>query len=264
MVAVARKRILQQSPEASAFESDVLRGLRAGPGDLGTLLGDTRFGVSWRVQAAGLVIVAVASVLAHRRLAGRTPEGAGEAVALGAGPLLALAAVSWGGHASAGGDAAPNIVIDLLHSGATAAWIGGLLGLAVLAVPATGRLAEADRTRLAASVVVRFSALAMTAVAVLVVTGVYRALAEVAIGDLPGTGYGRALLVKLGLFVLLLGGGAYNRMVVHPRLARAALGLDPSDRGAAAALRVSVRAELALAVVLLVSVAVLVSLAPPG
>jgi len=31
MVAVARKRILQQSPEASAFESDVLHGLRAMP-----------------------------------------------------------------------------------------------------------------------------------------------------------------------------------------------------------------------------------------
>ncbi len=242
----------------------VLRGLRAGPDDLGTLLGDTRFGVSWRVQAAGLVIVAVASVLAQRRLAGRTPEGAAEAVALGAGPLLALAAISWGGHASAGGDATPNIVIDLLHSVATAAWIGGLLGLAVLAVPAIGRLAEADRTRLAASVVVRFSALAMTAVAVLVVTGVYRALAEVPIGDLADTGYGRALLVKLGLFALLLVGGAYNRMIVHPRLERTALGLDPSDRGAAAALRVSVRAELAVAAALLVSVAVLISLAPPG
>ena len=118
--------------------------------------------------------------------------------------------------------------------------------------------------RLAAAVVVRFSALALTAVALLVVTGVYRALAEVSVDDLLDTGYGRALLVKLGLFVVLLAGGAYNRMVVHPRLERAALGLDPDDRGAAAALRVSVRAELAVAAALMVSVAVLVSLAPPG
>jgi copper transport protein len=242
----------------------VLRGLRAGPDDLGTLLGDTRFGVSWRVQAAGLVIAAVASVLARRRLAGRPPEDGAAAALLGAGPLLGLAAISWGGHASAGGDAGPNIVIDLLHSAATAAWIGGLLGLAVLVVPAAARLADADRTRFAAAVVVRFSALAMSAVAVLVVTGVYRTLAEVPVGDLLDTGYGRALLVKLGLFALLLVGGAYNRMVVHPRLERAALGLDPSDRGAATALRVSVRAELALAAALLVSVAVLVSLAPPA
>ena len=53
-------------------------------------------------------------------------------------------------------------------------------------------------------------------------------------------------------------------MIVHPRLERTALGLDPSDRGAAEALRVSVRAELVLAAALMVSVAVLVSLPPPG
>ena len=119
--------------------------------------------------------------------------------------------------------------------------------------------------RLGAGVVVRFSALALTAVAVLVVTGVYRALAELgSVGDVADTAYGRALLVKLGLFAVLLCGGAYNRLVAHPRLERAALGLDPDDRGAAAALRVSVTAELVLAAALMVSVAVLVSLPPPG
>jgi copper transport protein len=63
---------------------------------------------------------------------------------------------------------------------------------------------------------------------------------------------------------VLLIGGAYNRLVAHPRLERAALGLDPDDRGASSALRVSVTAELALAAALMVSVAVLVSLPPPG
>ena len=126
-------------------------------------------------------------------------------------------------------------------------------------------LPEPDRARLGAGIVVRFSALALTAVGVLVVTGVYRALAELGpVGEIADSGYGRALLVKLGLFAVLLCGGAYNRLVAHPRLERAALGLDPDDRGAAAALRVSVRAELALAAALMVSVAVLVSLPPPG
>jgi copper transport protein len=86
----------------------------------------------------------------------------------------------------------------------------------------------------------------------------------VSLGELTGTAYGRALLVKLGLFGVLLVGGAYNRFVIHPRLERAALGLDPDDRGAGASLRLSVRAELAVAALLLVAVAVLVSLAPPG
>jgi copper transport protein len=242
----------------------LLRVIGEGPGELGTLLGQTRIGMAWWAQAAGLVLAVVAGLVAARRRGGGTPDTDGVAVLMGAGPVLSLAAISWGGHASAGGDATANIVIDLLHSAATAAWIGGLLGLAVLVAPAVARLGDGDRVRLAAAVVVRFSALALAAVALLVVTGVYRALAEVGIGDLLDTGYGRALLVKLALFALLLVGGAYNRMVVHPRLERAALGLDPGDRGAAAALRISVRAELVVAAALLVSVAVLVSLAPPG
>lgn len=239
--------------------------LRSGPEGLGDLLGGTAFGAAWRIQVAGLVVAAIATVVARRAVGdGGLPDAPVAAVGLAFGPVAALYAISSSGHAATGGDRTLNIGIDLLHSVATAVWIGGLLGLAVLVVPALRVLAVDDRTRLAAAVVVRFSALALTAVAVLVVTGVYRTLAEVEIGDLFDTGYGRTLVVKLVLFVLLLGGGAYNRMVVHPRLERAALGLDPDDRGAAAALRLSVRAELVVAAALLVSVALLVSLAPPA
>lgn len=243
----------------------LLRGLREGPGALGTLLRDTRVGEAWSIQMCAFAILLITSALMRRALGSRwLPDTPRAGAVLAVGPLAALFAISWGGHASAGGDATLNIAIDLLHSVATAAWIGGLLGLAVLVAPAVARLGAGDRVRLAAAVVVRFSAVAMAAVAVLVVTGVYRALAEVSVDELAHTGYGRVLLVKLGLFVVLLAGGAYNRMVVHPRLERAALGLDPDDRGAASALRISVRAELALAAALLVSVALLVSLPPPG
>ena len=244
----------------------VLRGLREGPGALGDLLNHTRFGLAWWVQLACLVAAAGIALLIVGRAGGlaRILSGSAWAWALGVPPALALMAVSWSGHASSGGDRTPNIVIDALHTGATAVWLGGLLGLATLVSPAVARLAEADRVRLAAAVVVRFSALALAAVGVLVVTGVYRALAEVELGGIFDTAYGRVLVVKLAIFAVLLVGGAYNRMVVHPRLERAALGLDPDDRGATAALRTSVRAELALAAVLLVSVAVLISLPPPG
>jgi copper transport protein len=242
----------------------LLRGLRAGPGELGTLLGDTRAGAAWWVQVAALAVAAVAAP-AIRSRGPSPPAGAGTALALGLPPAVALVAISWAGHASTGADRTANVVIDGLHGLATAAWLGGLVGLAVLAIPATRALATDDRVRLGAGVVVRFSALALVAVTVLVVTGVYRALAELdSAADLVDTAYGRALLVKLGLFAVMLGVGAYNRMVLHPRLERAALGLAETDRGAGAALRVSVRAEIVLAAALMVSVAVLVSLAPPA
>lgn len=243
----------------------LLRGLRAGPGELGTLLADTRAGAAWWVQAAALAVAAIAALVIRSRSGSPPVAGTGRALALGLPPAVALLAISWAGHASSGADRTANVVIDGLHGLATAAWLGGLLGLAVLAIPATRALGTDDRVRLGAGVVVRFSALALAAVGVLVVTGVYRALVELdSPADLVQTGYGRALLVKLGIFAVMLGVGAYNRMVVHPRLERAALGLADTDRGAGAALRVSVRAELVLAAALMVSVAVLVSLPPPA
>ncbi len=240
----------------------LLRSLGEGAGELGTLLLDTRVGASWWVQAAALAAAAVGGLALCRR---GLPSGTAAALALGLPPAAALVAISWAGHASTGGDQTANVVIDALHNGATAAWLGGLIGLAVLALPAVRALGPGDRVRLGAGVVVRFSALALTAVTVLVVTGVYRALAELgSVGEIADSAYGRALILKLALFAVLLAGGAYNRLVAHPRLERAALGLDPDDRGASSALRVSVAAELAMAGALMVSVAVLVSLPPPG
>jgi putative copper export protein len=244
----------------------LLRALREGPGELGTLLGDTRFGTAWWIQAGALLAAAVAGASLRRR------EGAwseappwAPALGLGAPPAVALIAIAWAGHASTGPDRLANIAIDALHGLATAAWLGGLAGLLALLPAAACRLADPERVRVCAGVVVRFSSLAIAAVSVLVVTGVYRALAELgSLADLTGTAYGRALLVKLGLFAVLLAGGAYNRLVVHPRLEGAALGLADSDRGAGAALRVSVAAELVLALAVMTSVAVLVSLAPPA
>ena len=117
--------------------------LREGPGELGALIGETRFGTSWLLQVAGLRWPPRAPSLGAAPAA-RLPDGAGGGLRCsGRGRCCALAAISWAGHASAGGDATANIVIDLLHSGATAAWIGGLLGLAVLVSPASPGSARA-------------------------------------------------------------------------------------------------------------------------
>jgi copper transport protein len=243
-----------------------LRSLGAGAGDLASLLLDTRWGAAWIVQASALGAAVLAWIACARpgRSAGVDLRSAAGAV-LAAPPAVALGAIAWAGHASSGTDRAIGIGADVLHSWATALWLGGLAGLLTLVVPAIRRTGEEARTRLAAGVVVRFSTLAVSAVAVLVVTGVYRALAELSsLDDLVNTPYGQALLVKLVIFALMLVGGAYNRFVVHPRLERAALGLEPSDRGAALRLRTSVGVELVLALAVMIAVAVLGSLPPPA
>lgn len=227
--------------------------------DVATLLA-VRPGAALVVQAAALVLAALMAVAVARRPVGRV-----WALALGLPPAAALAAVSASGHAWVEPDRTVAVGADLLHNWAAAAWIGGLVGLLVLVAPWLARLPEPDRVPVAAGVVVRFSTLAIAAVVMLVATGTYRALAELgAPADLLDTGYGVALSVKLALFAVLLVTGGYNRLVLHPRLERAALGLRDGDGGAATALRTSVAAELALVGALMVAVAVMVAVLPPS
>lgn len=177
---------------------------------------------------------------------------------------LALAGFSWGGHAGTGPDRTLDVAVDAVHSGATAAWFGGLLGLGLLLRGAFPKIEGRPQLALAAGVVVRFSGLAIVAVGLVVLSGVYRALGELQeFSDLTTTEWGWWLVVKIAVFVLMLVLAMANRFVFHVRLERAALGLAADDRNAIAALKRSVRAETALAGVVLVAVAVLIASAPP-
>ena len=69
----------------------------------------------------------------------------------------------------------------------------------------------------------RFSTLGLSAVVVLIATGVYAVLQQVgSVPALVGTTYGRWLLLKLVLLVPLLGVAYRNRTRLRPRLEKAA------------------------------------------
>jgi copper transport protein len=166
------------------------------------------------------------------------------------------------GHASTQSPRGLLIPNDALHVLAMSAWAGGLVVL-VLALPAaTRRLEPPDRSRLLASVLMRFSPLALTSVVVLVASGLIQSYAHVrSLDNLVHTGFGRAVLVKMGLMVGLIALGAYNQRGLLPRLKQLARGgLSPYKTGIA--LRRSLRAEIALLAVVIGVTAALVSYAP--
>ena len=236
--------------------TSVLRRLQSG--DLVTLLTQTRFGHATLVSAAALVVCGAVARRPHFGVE-RTSALVGAAASVGA-----LIAVSVAGHATAGRDAVLSGGFDAAHMLATAIWIGGLVSL-LAAWGAVRRSAATGAAARLGAIVVRFSGVAVACVATLAVTGTYRALAELgSFGDLVHTAYGRALAVKLLLFAVLLGVGAFNRFVVHPRLERAGIGLADSDRGAVGLLGPSVRIELTLAAAVLVAVAIMIGFPPPG
>jgi putative copper export protein len=104
-----------------------------------------------------------------------------------------------------------------------------------------------------------FSAVAFRAVGVLVLTGVYAAWLHVPdVRALLTTPYGHALVAKLGVLTLVLAFAAANRRVAMRGLPSASA--DPA--GGARRFRKWMRAELALAGVLLGTVAWLTSVPP--
>ena len=136
-----------------------------------------------------------------------------------------LASLSAAGHAGALVANAGLLPIagDIGHLVAAALWPGGLVPLLVLLV---GQYRTTDQsTRIfVADVVRRFSSLSLVVVGLLAGTGLLNTYFIVgSLGALFTTDYGRLLLLKIALFVLMLGLGALNLFVLRPRLVRAAM-----------------------------------------
>lgn len=237
------------------------------------VLGDvvaTRAGLMWGVKAvlwatlAGSLVVA-----APRRALVLRPVALGadgrvlaplDARRLGvlAVPLLALAAApAIAGHAVVRGDTLVTVPATVGHVLAMGLWLGGIAALALLVPAGQRRLAEGDGVLLLGAVARRFSPLALGCVLLLMLTGTVQSVVLLDdLGQLTGDPFGRVLLLKLGLVAAVCALGAVNRRGALPRLRRGA------DGSAAALLRRTVRAELALLIAVLAVTGALIGLAP--
>ena len=179
------------------------------------------------------------------------------AVGVSAGLVGTLA---WAGHAGAGSgiEGAVHLTADVLHLVAAAAWFGSLIPLALLLRATRHDLTESS-VAIARAAVLRFSPLGVASVGTLVATGLVNTW--VLAGSVPalvGTDYGRLLIVKVALFLVMLSFGAINRLWLTPRLVQAS--------SSAAALRQIERnslIEAGLGTIIVVIVGLIGTL-PPG
>ncbi|WP_433394000.1 copper resistance CopC/CopD family protein [Micromonospora sp. KLBMP9576] len=156
--------------------------------------------------------------------------------------------VTWplAGHPAASPAPAVSVVVDAVHLGSMAVWLGGLVMLAAFLLP------RADERELGAILPIwsRWAALAVSA---LLLAGTVQALIEVATpSGLVDTTYGRLVLGKIGLFALVIAVAAYSRQLVRRRTAA----------GRPTSMRRAVWAELAVTAVVLGLSAVLVQTPP--
>jgi copper transport protein len=179
------------------------------------------------------------------------------------GALAAVAAAllvpGLAGHAGQYTPRGVSLGLDWLHLLTAGLWIGGLLGVTVVA------FAAPSSRRVACMVVVvpRFSRVAFLSVLGLITSGTIAAIIRLpTLHSLWQTGYGQALLVKIGLLLLALLLATVNLLRTRPRLEavqrRPALG-EPTTR----VLRRLVGGEVFLVVGAIFVAGIMSSLAPP-
>ena len=196
----------------------------------------------WRAVALAAVGLAL---LAARRARAPGMRRAALALATLAALGLVIAHVD-AGHARAVSRVATFAVpAQIAHFAAAGVWFGGLAAL-LLGFRGASRAAREEAVR-------RFSVLALASLLIVSATGVLRSIEELTSwGDLIHTGYGLAVLAKVGLVALIVAIAARNRP------GRALL-----DRGRLAELRRRSKVELAVAVAAVGVAALLGTLAPP-
>jgi copper transport protein len=150
------------------------------------------------------------------------------------------------GHAGQTSPRGLSVVLDAVHLAAGSIWIGGLIGLALIW---RGQSASALRT-----IIPRFSVTALASVATLIATGTIAAIIHLpTLASLYTTGYGQAILVKIGVLLAAMLVAAQNLLKTTPR----AKASKPTTPGLATA-------EVVLVTGAIFAAAVLTSLAPPA
>lgn len=219
------------------------------------LLRDTEWGRAWMAQlAATLVALGIAVVRPRENgVGGRGPLS--PVVGLLATVTLAVSTAA-SGHPAAAHPLALAMATDTIHVLAAGGWIGTLVFVLLVGLPAASAAAPDSRPRLARELILRFSGIALPCAATIALTGVVSAWIQ--IRSLPAlwtTSYGLLLLIKLAFVVVVAAAGGYNWRVATPRL---------PESGGIGRMRRVIGTETAFAACVLLVTASLVATPPPA
>ncbi|HMK07983.1 MAG TPA: DUF4149 domain-containing protein, partial [Anaerolineales bacterium] len=188
---------------------------------------------------------------------GRSRRALVSRVVLGSVLLLLF---SLGSHAATETRPLVPLLGDWVHLMAASVWVGGLVYF-LAGMIAAGAWPTDRRTVLASELIPRFSLVAASSVAAILLTGTYSSVLRLGGWSLLwSTTYGRVLLCKILLALVMVGLGAVNLLWVTPRMRRGA-----ASGGDAALLRTfrrTVALEATLGALVLLAAGLLTSLAP--
>jgi len=232
-------------------------------GNLVPLVRDSSFGRGFTdlwVVIALLALTAVIAIWIDRPE--REQRSLAELAALAGVILTAGAAVvvpGLAGHPVATSPVGIALATDALHLMAGSLWLGGLVGLVLLAVTA----AAAVRVDALTVAVPRLSRVAFASVMVLIASGTVAAVLHLpTLSSLWDTSYGRTLLIKILLLCAALPLAALNLARSRPRIETVTAAPDVRAGGVALLTRL-VGGEALIVTAIVTVAAVLTSLPPP-
>ena len=251
---------------ASVLSTGVLSAARDTTG-ISQVLSDTRFGSLVQLRGALLfALFAIGAVLFIREYGtSSAPRAATVTGSRTAGALMAvllivvLGGIASQGHANVSSTSSVQIAAQAVHVAAVSVWIVGLAMVAIimLRLPA---VASGGGPGLAARVLARFSTVALVAVGVAVLTGVFRSFAELSDpAELWQTDYGRSILYKVALLVPIAAIALYNRRIVE-----ALAGVQRPNGPTLRLVRRTAGTELALSLVIVLIASILAAQVPGG
>ena len=224
----------------------------------------TQFGILWTWRLGLMLLFTIANLFARRkRRAFLWSSCAWQYAGLIIATTL-LASITWAGHAGAtiGAERPIHLTVDSAHLIAAGLWPGGLLPLTLVLVQAC-RSSELSLLLAAGAITRRFSALSLLVVAALAATGLTNSYFLVgSLRALVTTGYGRLLMLKVLLFVIMIGFGACNLLRFKPQLALANE-QNAKQRDVLRKLMRNVIAELCIGTLIVIIVGALGATPPP-
>ncbi len=240
----------------------------------------SRFGWVWGSRAIDWIVLG--ALLLALRATRRAPVPVLRPVTLGADGLalepapprwflglVGLAALylaftpALSGHPSVQSPVPLFLPASVLHVLGASVWAGGIACLLLALPAATRHLERPDRSRLLLATLTRFSAVALTCVLAIAMSGAVQAYIDVrTVEGLLHTPYGELLILKTALLAALIGLGWVNRARVIAALERIVdVGASPGGVGVLA--RRTIRAEMLLLLGVFGVTAALVTYAPP-
>ena len=211
------------------------------------LLEATLWGWGWLIGAAGTLLI----------IAGLLFGGGGRSAwwCAAAGTVVLALSFSLTGHAASASSPPLYVTLDCLHAMAAGGWLGTLLVVTTIGLRTVMMLPVERRARAASELINAFSTFALMCGAILAISGVLAAWSHLhTISALWTTNYGQALFRKLVAIAILALIGAFNWLVVKPRL---------SKPETIPLLRRSAIVELSVGVVVVILTAILVGTSPP-